>query len=199
MKKEKEEKRTVGDVAGDEKALAKAETGALIPKDLKEIVDEGYDIVQTGGQTKWVDMNGFVPEGTGQNDPCKGNGRFIEGVLVGMQPIEVLDRRTKELVTRYFYNIQLMKPCPVTYKDEDGSDIEEEAQAGEIVALGERAKLAPLREWATDGGVYQLKIVPHSKIPIDNNQTLWTFNIGRKILRQPNPELVVRNKANVPF
>lgn len=182
----------------DTRALSKKDKATMIPKELKPFVEEGYDVIQVGGTTKWVDMEAFAEEGAGRNEPCKSNGRIIEGVLLGKQGIDAIDPRTKEIVHRYFFNFQLLSPCPVNYKDEDGSDIEEDAMPGDIVALGERSKLAFLHQLCDDGGMYQLRIVPHSRIPIGGGQTLWTFNIGKKVLRMPSPQLVARGEK-APF
>lgn len=172
----------------------------VAPVALREFSDDGFEVVQVGGETKWVDLEQFQEEGAEAGKPCKGNGRMIEGTLMGVQEIEALNTRTKEIEKRFFYNIQLTKPCPVTYKNEDNVDVQEDAQPGDIVALGERSKLAFLHDLATDGGIYQVRIIPHSKIGIGGGQTLWTFNIGKKVLRPaPQRTELVRVVEKAPF
>lgn len=169
-----------------------------VPAELRPFVDEGFEVVSTGGATRWVDMEKFRETGSRQGAPCKGNGKVIAGILMDMQKIAGINQETGEVETRFFYNLQLVAPCPVIYKDEGGIPHEEEAKVGEVVALGERSKLEWMRECATDGGMYQILIVPHSKIPVGKGRTMWTFTAGKKALRAPT-KVRVESLAPLPF
>jgi hypothetical protein len=164
----------------------------ILPADLQKMSEGGYDIIQTGGTTRWVNLRMFQEDpGTPQGKPAKGNGMFIEGVLLDRQ--EIADDKGEENqdgeLVRNFYNIRLLNTCPVSYKDDNKVTVEEIAVAGDVVAIGERSKLSMFRQWSEDGGLYQVIIQPHSRIAIGGGHTMWTFNVGRKILR---PAMKVR-------
>lgn len=174
----------------DETSLAVLDDKALAAK-LGEGKDGGYEVIQTGGLTKWIDLTKFqVDPNASEKKPVKGNGRYIEAILLDRQEIPVGDKEAGELnadgvKVRFFYNVRLLTPCPVSYKDENKTKVEEIAPAGEVIAIGERHKLAMLRQWVGDGGVYQILIQPHSRIKVGGGRTMWTFFVGRKVLRQP--------------
>lgn len=150
---------------------------------------QGLEQVQSGGLTKWIDLRAFqVDPDAPREKPVKGNGQAFAGGLLGMQEIE--DEESGELnadgiKVRYFYNIKLMTPCPVAYKNENKEEVTEIAQPGEIIAVGERHALRGLRELATDGGLYVVVIRPHSRIKVSPSRTMWTFDMWKKVVRPP--------------
>ncbi len=197
----------------ESKDLARTTTAAALDQtmqvvkaaeiDLSTVDMEGAETIAMGGVTKWVDLRKFQVDPTAaQSQPVKGNGKAFAGALLSRQEIEVDDDQTgfvKDDGTkvRFFYLLRLAAPCPVTYKNEDKETIEEVAEVGEIVAIGERHHLRPLRELCEDGGLYVLVIQPHSRVKIGGGQTMWTFNIVKKTLRAPVKMQVIPAKA--PF
>lgn len=157
------------------------------------------ETIQTGGITKWVDLTAFqVNPNAAQNEAVQGNGRAFAGALLSRQEIEgPVDKETGEVKIRYFYLLRLVAPCPVSYKDENKDEINEEAQPGEIVAIGERHGLKPLADLCTDGGLYVVVIKPHSRVKIGGGHTMWTFDVVKKTLRQPVKMQIIPQKA--PF
>jgi len=171
--------------------------------DLSTVDMEGAETIAMGGVTKWVDLKKFQadPEAP-QGVPVKGNGKAFAGALLSRQEIEVDPEESGEVKAdgtkvRFFYLLRLAAPCPVSYKNEEKETVEEIAEVGEIVAIGERHHLRPLRELCEDGGLYVLVIQPHSRVKIGKVQTMWTFNIVKKTLRQPVKMQVIPAKA--PF
>lgn len=164
---------------------------------------ENAEVIQSGGVTKWVDLRKFqVNPAAKDKEPVMGNGKAFAGALLSRQEIEVDDDESGEVKAdgtkvRFFYLLRLLAPCPVTYKDENKETIEEDAEAGEIVAIGERHHLKPLRELCEDGGLYVLAIKPHSRIKISATRTMWTFDVVKKTLRAPVKMQVIPAKA--PF
>ncbi len=164
---------------------------------------ENAEVIQSGGVTKWVDLRKFqVNPAAKDKEPVLGNGKAFAGALLSRQEIEVDDDESGEVKAdgtkvRFFYLLRLLAPCPVTYKDENKETIEEDAEAGEIVAIGERHHLKPLRELCEDGGLYVLAIKPHSRIKISATRTMWTFDVVKKTLRAPVKMQVIPAKA--PF
>lgn len=163
--------------------------------------DDQLEKVQSGGVTKWLDLAKFMADPkTPQGEPCKANGKFFAGGLLGVQEMEDEDAKEENadgVKVRYFYNLKLITPCPVTWKNENGERIEEEAQPGDIIAVGERHSLKEMRTMATDGGVYVVVIKPHSRIKINPKQTMWTFDMWRKVVR-PAVKIVSQGQP-VPF
>lgn len=173
--------------------------------DLAEFDMAGAETIQMGGITKWVDLTKFQqdPEAA-QGVPVKGNGKAFAGALLSRQEIEVADDESGELKNdgtkvRFFYLLRLVAPCPVTYKDDNKDTIEEEAQPGEIVAIGERHHLKPLRDLCDDGGLYVVVIKPHSRVKIGGKKTMWTFDVVKKTLRQPVKMQIIPAKEKAPF
>lgn len=174
--------------------------------DLPDFDMEGSEVIQSGGVTKWVDLRKFQanPE-AGDKEAVKGNGKAFAGALLSRQEIEVDDSESGETKAdgtkvRFFYLLRLVGPCPVSYKDENKDTIEEEAQPGEIVAIGERHHLRPLRELCDDGGLYVLVIKPHSRVKIGANRTMWTFDVVKKTLRLPMKMQIIPSKLEkAPF
>jgi hypothetical protein len=197
----------------ESKALAKAGAAAQLDQTMTVVkaagidaatVDmDGAETISMGGVTKWVDLRAFQEDpNAAQNKPVKGNGKAFAGALLSRQEIEVSDSESGEVKAdgtkvRFFYLLRLAAPCPVTYKNEEKETIEETAEVGEIVAIGERHHLRPLRELCEDGGLYVLVIQPHSRIKIGGGQTMWTFNIVKKTVRPPVKMQVIPAKA--PF
>src|SRR5512136_2179513 len=130
----------------------------------------GAEVIQSGGLTKWVDLRKFMGDPkAGDKEAVAGNGQAFAGVLLSRQEIPVKDTDSGEVradgtKVRFYYLLRLISPCPVAYKDENKDDVEEIAEPGEIVAIGERNKLMPMRELCEDGGVYAMVIKPHSRI-----------------------------------
>lgn len=165
------------------------------------------ETVQTGGITKWVDMRAFMSDPTAPDGkPCKGNGRFIAGLLLSRHEME--DDENGEVDPdsgkrlRYFYTIRLSQPCPVTYKNENREDVKEEAAVKEIVALGERYSLRnELRKFADDvanGGIIAVGILPVERIKVSPSRTMWTFDVKRIVIRHA-PKLVATPGQRTPF
>jgi len=185
------------------------QTAALIKSAGVDIEDlggmEGTEVIQSGGVTKWVDLRKFQDNPQAKDkEPVKGNGRAFAGALLSRQEIEVDDDESGEVKSdgtkvRYFYLLRLLAPCPVTYKDENKDTIEEDAQPGEIVAIGERHHLKPLRELCEDGGLYVLIIKPHSRIKISATRTMWTFDVAKKTVRAPVKMQIIPAKEKAPF
>jgi hypothetical protein len=183
------------------------QTAALIKAAGVDMEDFGgmdnAEVIQSGGVTKWVDLRKFqVNPAAKDKEPVMGNGKAFAGALLSRQEIEVDDDESGEVKAdgtkvRFFYLLRLLAPCPVTYKDENKETIEEDAEAGEIVAIGERHHLKPLRELCEDGGLYVLAIKPHSRIKISATRTMWTFDVVKKTLRAPVKMQVIPAKA--PF
>ncbi len=197
----------------ESKALTKAGTGSQLDQTMSVVKAAGIDVgtvdmegaetISMGGVTKWVDLRAFQEDpNAAQNKPVKGNGKAFAGALLSRQEIEVSDSESGEVKAdgtkvRFFYLLRLAAPCPVTYKNEEKETIEETAEVGEIVAIGERHHLRPLRDLCEDGGLYVLVIQPHSRIKIGGGQTMWTFNIVKKTIRPPVKMQVIPAKA--PF
>lgn len=197
----------------ESKALTKAGTGTQLDQtmavvkaaniDVGTVDMDGAETISMGGVTKWVDLRAFQEDpNAAQNKPVKGNGKAFAGALLSRQEIEVSDSESGEVKAdgtkvRFFYLLRLAAPCPVTYKNEEKETIEETAEVGEIVAIGERHHLRPLRDLCEDGGLYVLVIQPHSRIKIGGGQTMWTFNIVKKTVRPPVKMQVIPAKA--PF
>jgi len=164
---------------------------------------DNAEVIQSGGVTKWVDLRKFqVNPAAKDKEPVMGNGKAFAGALLSRQEIEVDEDESGEVKAdgtkvRFFYLLRLLAPCPVTYKDENKETIEEDAEAGEIVAIGERHHLKPLRELCEDGGLYVLAIKPHSRIKISATRTMWTFDVVKKTLRAPVKMQVI--PAKTPF
>lgn len=164
---------------------------------------EGIEQVQTGGLTKWIDLRAFQKDpNAGQGVAVAGNGQGFAGILIGRQEIE--DEENGELnadgvKVRYFYNLKLVTPCPVSYKNENKEEVKEIAQPGEIIAVGERAKLAMMREWSEDGGTYLAVIRPHSRIKIQGGRTMWTFDMWKKVIKPPMKVRAELVAARAPF
>lgn len=144
---------------------------------------DDLEVVQTGGILKWIDLSPFA-------DDENWRSKAFAGVLVGMDSIPMPEGKDRE-----YYLIRLVSPCPVTYRDEDRTNVAEVAQAGEIVALAHRDKLRTLRDMATDGGTYLVVIRPHSKIKIGGGHTMWTFDIARKVIMPPP----TKTEDKIPF
>src|SRR2546430_5816893 len=145
-------------------ALAKPEQAPDIGNALEDLgfkSDAPMEKMQSGGIAKWVDLKEFqLDPKAGQNEPVKGNGKILAGLLLGRQEIE--DDKGEEnhdgVKVRHFYQFRIVKECPVEYKDEDGNKVKSVAQPGEIVSLGERFSLRVLRDWCEDGGLYAVVI-----------------------------------------
>lgn len=197
----------------ESKALAKKEQTAQLDQtmavvnaaniDVSTVDMEGAETISMGGVTKWVDLRSFQADpNAAQGVPVKGNGKAFAGALLSRQEIEVGEDESGEVKAdgtkvRFFYLLRLAAPCPVTYKNEDKETVEEVAGVGEIVAIGERHHLRPLRDLCEDGGLYVLVIRPHSRIKISAKQTMWTFDIVKKTIRPPVKMQVIPAKA--PF
>jgi len=162
---------------------------------------DNAEVIQSGGVTKWVDLRKFqVNPAAKDKEPVMGNGKAFAGALLSRQEIEVDDDESGEVKAdgtkvRFFYLLRLLAPCPVTYKDENKETLEEDAEAGEIVAIGERHHWKPLRELCEDGGLYVLAIKPHSRIKISATRTMWTFDVVKKTLRAPVKMQVIPAKT----
>lgn len=158
---------------------------------------QGAEVIQSGGVTKWVDLKAFQANpDVGDKDPVAGNGKAFAGALLGCQEIEDDngEPNNEGVKVRRYYLLRLLSQCPVSYQDENKETVEEVAQPGEIVAIGERAKLAPLRALCEDGGLYALIIKPHSRIKIRGGRTMWTFDVVKKTVRPPVKMTVVSEK-----
>ncbi len=165
----------------------------------------GSEVIQSGGLTKWVDLRKFMANPkAGDKEAVAGNGQAFAGVLLSRQEIPVKDTDSGEVradgvKVRFYYLLRLISPCPVAYKDENKDDVEEVAQPGDIVAIGERNKLMPMRELCEDGGIYAIVIKPHSRIKIGGGHTMWTFDLVKKTLRQPAKLTVLQAGGKTPF
>jgi hypothetical protein len=137
-----------------------------------------FEIVATAGQTKWVNLQQFL-------EPAWSGKTFV-GVLIARKSIPDAKKTNPDGTPqrRYYYLLQLVSPCPVSYSDENGDGVDEVAQPGEIVALGERSKLEILGDLIAQGGVQMVMIRPNAPIAIGHSQTMWTFDIGRRVLAQ---------------
>lgn len=165
----------------------------------------GAEVIQSGGLTKWVDLRKFMADPkAGDKEAVAGTGAAFAGALLSRQEIPVKDTDSGEVKAdgtkvRFYYLLRLVSPCPVAYKDENKNDVEEVAQPGEIVAIGERDKLRPLRDLCEDGGLYVIVIKPHSRIKIGGGHTMWTFDLVKKTLRQPAKLTVLSAGQKAPF
>lgn len=172
---------------------------------LQEFDMQGAEVIQSGGLTKWVDLRKFMADPkAGDKEAVAGNGQAFAGALLSRQEIPVKDTESGEVKAdgtkvRFYYLLRLVSPCPVAYKDENKDDVEEVAQPGDIVAIGERDKLRPLRELCEDGGLYVIVVKPHSRIKIGGGHTMWTFDLVKKTLRQPAKLTVLKAGEKVPF
>lgn len=188
--------------AATDQALAIAQAAGI---DLATFDMAGSEVIQSGGLTKWVDLRKFMDNPkAGDKEAVAGNGGAFAGVLLSRQEIPVKDTDSGEVradgvKVRFYYLLRLISPCPVAYKDENKDDVEEVAQPGEIVAIGERNKLMPMRELCEDGGVYAMVIKPHSRIKIGGGHTMWTFDLVKKTLRAPAKLTVLKAGEKVPF
>jgi len=195
------EKSLVKKVAGQLDQSQAVITAANI--DINEIDMSGAEVIQSGGVTKWVDLRSFQGDPkAGDKEAVNGNGKAFAGVLLSRQEIPVGEKDSGEVKAdgtkvRFYYLLRLVAPCPVSYKDANKDTIEEVAEPGEIVAIGERDKLRPLRELTEDGGVYVCAIKPHSRIKIGGGHTMWTFDIVKKTIRPPMKMQIIPPKA--PF
>lgn len=166
---------------------------------------EGAEVIQSGGLTKWVDLRAFMADPKASDkEPVTGNGKAFAGVLLSREEIPVGDKESGEVKAdgtkvRFYYLLRLVSECPVAYKDENKDDVEEIAQPGDIVAIGERSKLMPLRALCDDGGVYVLAIKPHSRIKIGGGHTMWTFDVVKKTIRSPAKLQIIPAKEKAPF
>lgn len=151
---------------------------ALTESGLSPTEIEGFEQTQSGGIRKWVEL---VP------------GRVLAGVLMSRQQVE------DEEGAKVSYSIRLVRPYLIKYKNEAGTKLEEEAQPGEIVHLGERHTLTGLASWCDDGGLYAVAIRPHSKIPVGGGRTMWTFDIWRKVLRAAPARAEIVPSKGLPF
>lgn len=173
--------------------------------DLTQIDMTGAESIQSGGLTKWVDLRAFMSNpNAGDKEPVAGNGKAFAGVLLSRQEIPVGEKESGEVnadgaKVRYFYLLRLVSICPVAYKDENKDPVEEIAQPGEIVAIGERSKLLPLRDLCEDGGLYVIVIKPHSRIKVGGGRTMWTFDLVKKTLRQPAKLTILNPGEKSPF
>ena len=148
--------------------------------DLSKYVPEGYEIEQVGELNNWVVFEttgdvSFLPEDWPADKPV-----IVEGILLSRESWE-----DEEGKTRYFFNIQLKRECPVNFKDEEGIVHAEIAQPGSIVALGDRAKMGVLHRLIDSGGSYQVFVAPSKKIKIGKGRKMWLFHVGKKVLREP--------------
>ena len=165
----------------------------------------GSEIIQSGGLTKWVDLRAFMADPkVGDKEAVAGNGSAFAGALLSREEIPVSDKENGEVKSdgtkvRFYYLLRLVSPCPVAYKDENKEPVEEIAQPGEIVAIGERSKLLPLRGLCSDGGLYVIVIRPHSRIKIGGGHTMWTFDLLKKTLRAPAKLTVMQSGEKSPF
>lgn len=150
---------------------------------------EGFEQVQTGGVSKWLNLRAFQEDpNAAQNKAVNGNGKAFAGLLLGRQ--EIVDEEGSEtnadgVAVRYFYTLRLISPCPVTVKNEEGHTEEQVAQPGEIINVGERHALKALKEWSEDGGQYIVAVRPHSRIKVAGSRTMWTFDVHRRVMRPP--------------
>lgn len=165
----------------------------------------GAESIQSGGVTKWVDLTKFMDNPkAGDKEAVKGNGKAFAGALLSRQEIPVSEKESGEVradgtKVRFYYLFRLVSSCPVSYKDENKDTITEEAQPGEIVALGERDKLKPLRDLCDDGGLYVIVVKPHSRIKIGGGHTMWTFDLVKKTLRNPAKVQLLSPGEKAPF
>ncbi len=188
--------------AATDQALALAQAAGI---DLQTFNMEGAEVIQSGGLTKWVDLRKFMANpNAGDKEAVAGNGQAFAGVLLSRQEIPVGEKDSGEVKAdgskvRFYYLLRLISPCPVAYKDENKDAVEEIAQPGDIVAIGERNKLMPMRELCEDGGIYAIVIKPHSRIKIGGGHTMWTFDLVKKTLRAPAKLTVIKAGEKVPF
>lgn len=168
---------------------------AAFLKTLGASADDIAEVEQTqmGGVTLWIDLKQFQEDPAAPNNKAvKGNGKGWGGFLVGLNDIEVDEdnlsgaepRPSDGVMVRYFYTIQLTTTCPVVFKDENKVEQSRIAQPGEIVAIGERHQLKQWRPLIDDGGLYWYAVQPHSRIKIGGPNTMWTFNLYKRIVRQ---------------
>lgn len=166
---------------------------------------EGFEQIQTGGITKWIDLRAFQSDPMAPREkPVKGNNKAFAGALLGRHEIEVDDSEQGEInadgtKVRYFYTFRLMSECAVAYKNEDKEEVREIAKPGEIIAIGERHHLKTLREHTEDGGLYIFVIRPHSRVKIGAGRTMWTFDIAKKTVRPPLKVKAELVQAKAPF
>ncbi len=199
--------------AEDTKALATKQNKAQLDQTMTIVnaaeingVDmSGSEVIASGGVTKWVNLKAFMDNpNASDKEPVKGNGNAFAGALLSREEIPVKDTDSGELKAdgtkvRFYYTLRLVSPCPVSYKDENKDDVEEIALPGEVVAIGERHHLRPLRALCEDGGYYIMVIKPHSRVKISKTQTMWTFDLVKKTVRPPMKMQVLAPGQKVPF
>lgn len=170
------------------KAEAEGMTGLMAKLGLEGSEMEGFEPATVGGLTKWIDLKSFQTDpNAAQSTAVKGTGGGFAGILLTRQ--EMADDNGEPNANgervRFFYTLRLVAPCPVTYKDEDKVEQKETAQAGDIVAIGERHHLKQWRELCDDGGIYAVVVRPHSRIKIGGGHTMWTFDTWKKVVKAP--------------
>jgi hypothetical protein len=129
-----------------------------------------FEVVETSGATKWVDLQQFLDQSW--------SGKAFSGYLMARR--WYMDQKEMK---RHYYLLQLTSPCPVSFKDEHGESISWVAQVGEVVALGERTKLEILNTLLEQGGIRVVVIRPNAPIAINRGQTMWTFDIAQRLLQ----------------
>ncbi len=179
------------------KAIAKkVDPGIEVANALKDLgfgdmSEAPLEQIKSGGIQKWLNLKAFQADPNApQNKAVAATGKMFAGILIGRQEIEVDDDEAGELnadghKVRFFYNLRLVTPAPVTFKDDSGASQEGEAKPGDIIAVGERHTLKDMRALSEDGGTYCIVIKPHSRISIGRGQTMWTFDMWKKTLRPP--------------
>lgn len=162
--------------------LTVSEPGVLV----QTLSKAGYDVVESGEILKWValDDSGTFTDDEGNTHPI-----VIEGVLIGREVIRDEDDDGEER-ERHAFSIRIIRPCPVEYKDENGSKVQEVAQPGEIVTMSSRERLKKLEGWVDDGGVHQVFIKPTRKVKIGKGRTMWLFAVGEKLLKAGPPAYI---------
>lgn len=144
-----------------------------------------YDLVAAAGKMGWAqlkdDPKPFDPKlYADQTQPME---NVIEGVLLSKDDLEP-DAKTGEV--RSYYRIQLVRPC-ITEEGKGANKVVGQSDIGEVVAIGERMKLEPLDALLATGNTYRVLIHAAGKIEVGKGNTMWTFNIGKVLIKSAAP------------
>ena len=80
---------------------------------------------------------------------------------------------------------KVARACFCEAKDDKGETVQQTANVGDIVCIGERTKLQKLDTFIARGGQWAVFIYAAKVIKVKGGHTMWTFDIGARQLRAP--------------